>query len=236
MKLTAQSIKKDFPRKGKSSNYFTAVQTLDFEMESGKVVEITGRSGSGKSTLLNMLAGMLTPTSGKVLLDDIDLYALDEKALARLRNEKIGLIPQGHTALLSLTVLENVLLPSILYSRETPPEERARKLLTDVGLGALMDAKPNELSGGELRRMAIARAMLMKPDILLADEPTAGLDSENIIGSLSLLRNAADNGASVLLVTHESEAAEFADEVYVMENGKLCSNADSPSITVHPEQ
>ena len=236
MKLTAQSIKKDFPRKSKSSNYFTAVQTLDFEMESGKVVEITGRSGSGKSTLLNMLAGMLTPTAGKVLLDDIDLYALGEKALARLRNEKIGLIPQGHTALLSLTVLENVLLPSILYSRETPPEERARKLLTDVGLGALMDARPNELSGGELRRMAIARAMLMQPDILLADEPTAGLDSENIIGALSLLRSAADNGASVLLVTHESEAAEFADEVYVMDNGKLCSNADSPSITVHPEQ
>ena len=211
MKLTAQSIKKDFPRKGKSSNYFTAVQTLDFEMESGKVVEITGRSGSGKSTLLNMLAGMLTPTAGKVLLDDIDLYALDEKALARLRNERIGLIPQGHTALLGLTVLENVLLPSILYSREAPPEERARKLLTDVGLGALMDARPN-------------------------DEPTAGLDSENIIGALSLLRSAADNGASVLLVTHESEAAEFADEVYVMDNGKLCSNADSPSITVHPEQ
>jgi putative ABC transport system ATP-binding protein len=236
MRLTAQSIKKDFPRKSKSSNYFTAVQTLDFEMESGKVVEITGRSGSGKSTLLNMLAGMLTPTAGKVLLDDIDLYALDEKALARLRNERIGLIPQGHTALLSLTVLENVLLPSILYSRETPPEERARKLLTDVGLRALMDARPNELSGGELRRMAIARAMLMQPDILLADEPTAGLDSENIIGALSLWRSAADNGASVLLVTHESEAAEFADEVYVMDNGKLCSNADSPSITVHPEQ
>ena len=128
------------------------------------------------------------------------------------------------------------LLPSILYSREAPPEERARKLLTDVGLGALMDARPNELSGGELRRMAIARAMLMQPDILLADEPTAGLDSENIIGALSLLRSAADNGASVLLVTHESEAAEFADEVYVMDNGKLCSNADSPSITVHPEQ
>ena len=99
-----------------------------------------------------------------------------------------------------------------------------------------MDARPNELSGGELRRMAIARAMLMQPDILLADEPTAGLDSENIIGALSLLRSAADNGASVLLVTHESEAAEFADEVYVMDNGKLYSNADSPSITVHPEQ
>ncbi len=221
MKLTAQNIKKDFPRASKSSNYFTAVQTLDFEMEPGKVVEITGRSGSGKSTFLNMLAGMLTPTSGKVFLDDTDLYALDEKNLARLRNEKIGLIPQGHTALLSLTVLENVLLPSVLYSRETPPEDRARELVTDVGLEALMDAKPNELSGGELRRMAIARAMLMRPGILLADEPTAGLDNENIIGVLSLLRSAADSGASVLLVTHEMEAVQFADQVYIMDSGKL---------------
>ena len=225
MKLTAQSIKKDFPRASKSSNYFTAVQTLDFEMEPGKVVEITGRSGSGKSTLLNMLSGMLTPTSGKVFLDDTDLYALDEKALARLRNEKIGLIPQGHTALLSLTVLENVLLPSILYSRGTPPEDRARELIADVGLETMINAKPNELSGGELRRMAIARALLMRPGILLADEPTAGLDNENVIGVLSLLRSAADNGAGVLLVTHEIEAAEYADEVYTMDSGKLSREA-----------
>ena len=225
MKLTAQSIKKDFPRASKSSNYFTAVQTLDFEMEPGKVVEITGRSGSGKSTLLNMLSGMLTPTSGKVFLDDTDLYALDEKALARLRNEKIGLIPQGHTALLSLTVLENVLLPSILYSRGTPPEDRARELIADVGLETMINAKPNELSGGELRRMAIARAMLIRPGILLADEPTAGIGNENVIGVLSLLRSAADNGAGVLLVTHEIEAAEYADEVYTMDSGKLSREA-----------
>ena len=221
MKLTAQSVKKDFPRASKSSNTFTAVQTLDFALESGKMVEITGRSGSGKSTLLNMLAGMLTPTSGKVFLDDTDLYALDEKSLARLRNEKIGLIPQGHTALLSLTVLENVLLPAILYNRQNPPVDRAKALLMDVGLEALMTAKPNELSGGELRRMAIARAMLMRPGILLADEPTAGLDNENTLAVLGLLRKAADEGASVLLVTHENEAAQFADEVYVMDGGKL---------------
>ncbi len=221
MKLTAQSVKKDFPRAGKSSNYFTAVHALEFEMEPGKVVEITGRSGSGKSTLLNMLAGMLTHTSGEVFLADVDLYSLDEKALARLRNEKIGLIPQGHTALLSLTVLENVLLPAILYNRAPPSEGRAKALLADVGLETLLNAKPNELSGGELRRMAIARAMLMCPGILLADEPTAGLDSDNIIGVLSLFRKAADNGAGVLLVTHEDEAAKYADEVYVMDGGKL---------------
>ncbi len=221
MKLIAQNVKKDFPRASKSSNYFTAVQPLDFELPSGEMIEITGRSGSGKSTLLNMLAGMLTPTDGKVLLDDTDLYALDEKALSRLRNEKIGLIPQGHTALLSLTVLENVLLPSILYSREQPPEVRAKELLEQVGISALMNAKPNELSGGELRRMAIARALLMNPGILLADEPTAGLDNENTLAVLSLLRKAADDGAAVLLVTHEDEAAQFADRVLTMDGGRL---------------
>ena len=232
MKLTAQGVKKDFPRAGKSSNYFTAVQALDFALESCKMVVITGRSGSGKSTLLNMLAGMLTPTSGMVLLDDTDLYALGEKALARLRNEKIGLIPQGHTALLSLTVLENVLLPAILYkNRGNPPVDRARALLADVGLESLMTAKPNELSGGELRRMAIARAMLMRPGILLADEPTAGLDGENTLAVLGLLRRAADDGAGVLLVTHENEAAQFSDEVYVMDGGKLSREASPPGST-----
>ena len=99
--------------------------------------------------------------------------------------------------------------------------DRAKALLVDVGLESLMTAKPNELSGGELRRMAIARAMLMRPGILLADEPTAGLDNENTLAVLGLLRKAADDGAGVLLVTHENEAAQFADEVYVMDGGKL---------------
>lgn len=221
MKLTAKSIKKDFPRAGKSSNYFTAVQPTDFELEAGKMIEITGRSGSGKSTLLNMLAGMLTPTEGKIFLDETDMYAQDEKSLSRLRNEKIGLVPQGHTALLSLTVLENVLLPAILYSKAQPPEERARELLELVGIGGLTDAKPNELSGGELRRMAIARAMLLHPGILLADEPTAGLDQENTLAVLSLLRRTAEEGTAVMLVSHDEEAARFADEVFVMDGGKL---------------
>ena len=221
MILTAKELKKDFPRTGRSSNYFTAVQPLDLTLRSGEMIEITGRSGSGKSTLLNMLSGMLTPTSGKVLLDETDLYSLNEKNLSRLRNEKIGFIPQGHTALRSLTVLENVLLPSILYSKEYPPEERARDLLEKVGLTELLDAKPAELSGGELRRMAIARAMLMNPGILLADEPTAGLDTENIMAVLELLRKAAYDGMAVLLVTHENEAARFADKVLIMDGGKM---------------
>ena len=208
------------PGMARNKNTFN-LDPLDFELECGKMIEITGRSGSGKSTLLNMLAGMLTPTSGKVLLDDTDLYALDEKSLSRLRNEKIGLIPQGHTALLSLTVLENVILPAILYHKDAQPEESAKELLEKVGIGNLANAKPNELSGGELRRMAISRAMLLHPGILLADEPTAGLDNENTLAVLSLLRIAADDEAAVLLVTHENEAAQYADQVYTMDGGKL---------------
>lgn len=221
MILSAKSLSKDFPRAGKSSNYFTAVHPLDLQIKSGHLTEITGRSGSGKSTLLNMLAGMLHPTTGNVVLDGTNLYEISEKDLARFRNKNIGLIPQGHTALLSLTVLENVLLPSILYSKSTPPTDRAKKLLEKVGLGEFRDIRPSALSGGELRRMAVARALLMKPGVILADEPTAGLDEENILAVLALLRQAADDGAAVLLVTHEIEAARYADEVLTMDGGKF---------------
>ncbi len=221
MILTAKALKKDFPRARKSSNYITAVYPVDFDLRSGEMVEITGRSGSGKSTFLNMLSGMLTPSSGQVLIDGEDLYSMTQKNLARVRNEKIGLIPQGHTALLSLSVLENVLLPFILYHRDEPPAGKAKELLEQVGIASLMSARPNELSGGELRRMAIARAMLMNPGFILADEPTAGLDKDNTVAVLELLRKSADGGTAVLLVTHESEAAQFADRVLTMDGGHL---------------
>ena len=120
-----------------------------------------------------------------------------------------------------LTVLDNVLLPSILYSRDEAPAERARELLAAVGLDDLADAAPTELSGGELRRMAIARALLMGPAIVIADEPTAGLDSANATAVLTLLRDAADRAAAVLVVSHEAEAQRFADRSYVMEDGHL---------------
>lgn len=219
--LTANALKKDFPRANKSSNFFTAVYPVDFALESGKMTVITGRSGSGKSTLLNMLSGMLTPTSGKVFLDGNDIYTMSESDLARLRNERIGLIPQGHTALQSLTILENVLLPFVLYHKEQPPADKAKDLLEQVGISSLMNARPNELSGGELRRMAIARAMLMEPDVIMADEPTAGLDMENTVAVLNLLRKSADSGTAVLLVTHELEAEQYADRVMTMDGGKL---------------
>ncbi len=220
-KIEAKAAGKDFPRGRKGGAAFTAVHPTDLVVAGGELVEVTGHSGSGKSTLLNMMAGMLAPTYGQVLLDGEDLYALGDDARSRVRNEKVGLVPQGHAALLSLTVLENALFPSILYGEAGPFEGRARELLGHVGLAALADARPNELSGGELRRMAVARALLMEPAVLLADEPTAGLDAENARAVHVLLRQAADDGAAVLLVTHEQGAEEFADRVLHMDGGRL---------------
>lgn len=221
MIIEATGLTKEFARARGGKRLFTAVHPLDISLEERQLTVVSGHSGSGKSTLANMLAGILTPTAGYVRLDGTDLYSLRDEELSRLRNERIGLVPQGHTALRALTVLDNVLLPSILYSRDEAPAERARELLAAVGLDDLADAAPTELSGGELRRMAIARALLMDPAIVIADEPTAGLDSANATAVLTLLRDAADRAAAVLVVSHEAEAQRFADRSYVMEDGHL---------------
>lgn len=220
-RVEARGVAKDYPRAGASGGVLTAVRPLDLELDPGSLTVITGRSGSGKSTLLSMLAGMLAPTSGAVTLDGADLYSLDERSRSRLRNAKIGLVPQGHTALRALSVLDNVLLPSVLYSRRRPPRRRAESLLEAVGIAELARVGPHELSGGELRRMAVARALLMEPGVVLADEPTAGLDEESTAAVLELLRKTAQEGAAVLVVTHEEEAARFADRVLTMDAGEL---------------
>ena len=221
MIIEATGLTKEFARARGGKRLFTAVHPLDIGLEERQLTVVSGHSGSGKSTLANMLAGILTPTAGHVRLDGTDLYSLRDEELSRLRNERIGLVPQGHTALRALTVLDNVLLPSILYTKDEAPADRARELLVAVGLGDLTDAAPTELSGGELRRMAIARALLMDPAIVVADEPTAGLDSANATAVLTLLRDAADRAAAVLVVSHEAEAQRFADRSYVMEDGHL---------------
>ena len=220
MELRAEGVSRRYFRQSKGSNVFLAVKEISLTIPAGKLIEITGRSGSGKSTLLNMLAGLLAPTAGRVMLDDTDIYTLEDDARSRLRNERIGVIPQGQTALRSLTVLENVKLPCLMYGAAVKDEE-AVALLERVGVAHLRDTYPNELSGGELRRLAIARALIRHPGVLLADEPTGDLDDENTREVLQLLREAADSGAAVLLVTHEREAAAYADQVYHMDGGVL---------------
>lgn len=228
MTLYAKEVKKVFARQGRGGE-FCALSPTFLTLAPGRLVEITGRSGSGKSTLLQILGGLMQPTSGEVLLDDTDLYALEDGALSRLRNRHIGVIPQGHTALRSFSVAENVILPARLYpprageatAGEDALKERAVALLEKVGIGDLAEEAPTSLSGGELRRVAIARALMQQPAILLADEPTGDLDDENTERVLRLLRQYADDGAAVLLVTHEGAAAAYADEIYEMSTGTL---------------
>lgn len=221
MQLRAEEISRMYYRNGNHTNYFYAVEKTDFLLEEGTVTEIIGRSGSGKTTFSNMLCGLLTPSAGKVLLDGQDLYAMDDSARSRLRNQAIGVIPQGQTGLPSLTVLENVLAPVGMYGDSSKKEDRAHELLGLVGIEDLYDVYSTELSGGELRRMSIARALINDPQIIIADEPTGDLDDETTEMVLRLLRQLADDGASVLMITHEKDALEYADIVYRMEKGVL---------------
>lgn len=219
--LSARGVRKEFFRKGRASaRFFDAVATCDLELWAGELVVLMGRSGSGKSTLLNMMAGLLAPTEGVVEYRGESLYALDDAALSRLRNEEFGVMPQGQTAIHSLSVIENVLLPYRLY-RDDSSEARALDLLAGLGIAALADSYPSELSGGELRRMAIARALVCGPSVVFADEPTSDLDDENTRVVLETLRKAADDGASVFMVTHEPAAVEVADRVLRMDAGQI---------------
>ncbi|MBP3870580.1 MAG: ABC transporter ATP-binding protein [Faecalicoccus sp.] len=219
MGLKAENISREFLRQGRDSNVFTALYPTDFTLESGKVTVVMGRSGSGKTTLLNICAGLLQPTCGKVWIGDTDIYALDDAALSKFRNEHISVIVQSHSAIASLTVLENVELPLNLYHQNNP--EKALELLEMMGIAELKDCMPNQLSGGELRRMAIARSLMTDPDILLADEPTGDLDDENTEIVFRLLKDVAQKGTAVLLVTHENTAVQYADVLYKMDAGKL---------------
>ena len=221
MTVKAEGVSKRYFRKTGSANYFFAVQPVSLEIAPGEVTVLTGRSGSGKTTLLNMLSGLLMPSEGKVWYDDTDLYALDDKALSRLRSERIGIVPQGRSAIDTLTVLENILLPAQLYHRPLP-EKAAQHWMEALGIAQLRDARPAELSGGELRRMAIARALAQEPEILFADEPTGDLDDENTRLVLSAFRDYAhEKNRAVFMVTHENDALLYADRVYRMDGGQI---------------
>ncbi|EKX99269.1 ABC transporter ATP-binding protein [Selenomonas sp. oral taxon 138] len=221
MELRAEKISQDFLRYSAKDGYFIAVQETDFRLAAGTLTVVTGRSGSGKSTLLHILGGLMKPVTGRVLVDDLDLYAMGEDARTRLRSRCIGIAPQRLMSLAALTVRENILLPALLTGQQETAAVRADVLMERLGIRKLASVAPSELSGGELRRVTIARALVMQPGILLADEPTGDLDEENTRSVLSLLRETADAGTAVLLVTHEREAAAYADAAYTMTAGKL---------------
>ncbi len=232
MLLKAEGVRRDFLRNRGATNVFTAVAPTFFTLAEGELTEILGRSGSGKTTFINMLSGLLTPTDGRVLLDGADLYAVSDSERALLRNRHIGVIPQGHTGLSGLTVLENVLAPAAMYSSSGDKRGCALELLEAMGISDLADVFSNELSGGENRRMSIARALINDPEIIIADEPTGDLDEESTSDVLRLLRKCADEGASVLMVTHDADAVRMADRVYRMDRGVL--SKDAPDARPYP--
>ena len=224
MILTADKISRSFLR---GSREFYAVKEADITLEGGKMTVLRGRSGSGKTTLLNILAGLQAPSSGKVIADNAaDLYSLDDRALSRFRHDHYGIVPQGQSAVATLTVLENILLPGTIYGRDDRIPDRAGELMERMGITHLKDAFPRELSGGEMRRMAIARALIRDPQVLFADEPTSDLDDDNRDTVFTILRNIADEGKAVFVVTHERSASEYSDDLYLMDAGVISLQSD----------
>jgi len=202
---------------------------IDLLVPRGQYVAISGPSGSGKSTLLGLLAGLDSPTSGRIILDGEDITGLPEDKLASLRGRKIGFVFQSYHLIPTLTAEENVLLPMELVGNGRDGRDRARELLEAVGLSERRGHYPVELSGGEQQRVALARAFVARPPLLLADEPTGNLDTSN--GRLVLellLRLNRSEGATLLLVTHAQELAASAGRRILLRDGRIVADETSP--------
>jgi putative ABC transport system ATP-binding protein len=218
MLVQTHDLGRNFPRGGKT---FAAVAGVDLSVAEGDFLTVTGRSGSGKTTLLVMLAGLLTPSEGVVLFDGKELHALSDREQSALRNGEIGFIPQGARLFGNFTVFDNVRMPQVFAQGNGENSGRAAFLLEAVGMGNLGDAYPAGLSGGEIRRIAIARALFANPRLVLADEPTSDLDPENAQAVMQLLGRINRLGTTVIVVTHEEKTAAFGTRRLTMREGRL---------------
>jgi ABC-type lipoprotein export system ATPase subunit len=192
---------------------------VDLEVQAGEVVAVLGRSGSGKSTLLHLLGGLDRADAGRIVLAGQDITSQSQRALARTRLRHVGFVFQAFHLIEELSGEENVLMPARLPGAGRDGERRARRLIGELGLTEIAGRRPHELSGGEQQRLAIARALVNDPELVLADEPTGNLDQENGATVLALLRNL--HRRAVVIVTHEPEAASIADRVLHLAGGKL---------------
>ncbi len=230
MALEVRNLTKEYIR-GRTA--FAAVNNVSFVVRPGDFVNIIGRSGSGKSTLVNMIACLLTPTEGSIEIDGSDITALKDKEASAYRNSKIGYISQGQSTLASLNVLDNVRVPFHLSKREGTSKEAALLLLERIGISHLAAAFPKHLSGGELKRVAIARALINHPDYVIADEPTSDLDVQTTAEIMELLKNIAETGTAVMMITHDMEALEYGSRTFVMDAGMLTECAGNQAYVLH---
>lgn len=210
---------------GTGGNLVKAVDHVDLEIGRGQFTVIMGRSGSGKSTLLYLLGGLDKPGSGKVFIENEDIFRHSRDGLAKLRRKKIGFIFQDYNLVPSLTVWENIILPLGL-SNIVPDTKKIENLLEKTGLSDKKNAMPETLSGGQKQRCAIARAIVTEPAVILADEPTGNLDSQTGAEIVALLKQSVEEyGQTLVMITHDGSIAEIADRVYFIEDGRVVDKA-----------
>ena len=209
----------------KSFGNLHVLQGVSLTINSGEIVSIIGKSGAGKTTLLQIIGTLDRPDSGSVTIGGTDVLRLGEKDLAAFRNTHIGFIFQFHQLLPEFTALENVMMPALIHrDNSRDARMRAEQLLTDLGLAGRLSHKPNELSGGERQRVAAARAMMMNPDVILADEPSGSLDETNKRELHALLQNMRTKfGQTIVIVTHDKELAAISDRIIELKDGKVLS-------------
>ena len=209
---------------GKGDTLVKAVDDVSFTVEQGEFVAIIGPSGSGKSTLLHIIGGVDTPTTGNVIVDGTDITKLKESPLSIFRRRQIGLVYQFYNLIPILTVEENLTLPLLLDGRK-PNKEQIDYLVSNLGLGDRLKHLPNQLSGGQQQRVSIGRALANNPALLLADEPTGNLDSENSKEIVALLRKFnREHNQTVIMITHDERIAQSADRIIAIEDGKIVKN------------
>lgn len=207
----------------KSFGNLEVLKGVNLRVDRGEIVAIIGKSGAGKTTLLQIIGTLDYPDKGQIIIDETDVFALKDKELAQFRNQHIGFIFQFHQLLPEFTALENVMMPALIGGIEyKQAKERATTLLCDLGLSERLEHKPNQLSGGEKQRVATARAMMMHPSVILADEPSGSLDNTNKLELHHLLLKLRNEyGQTIIIVTHDYELAEIADRIIEINDGKI---------------